>query len=138
MYAAGRPSRLRPRGVGYTGSIDNITIKTDRDANGSFETTELIETFTVDANLDADITPTSGGYHLAGNLTFDGVYKHTFDPWNRLVKIAKAYEDPGSGIQTGSTIMQAEYDGQGRRIVKQGENGVGRKRCRGENGVGYR
>jgi YD repeat-containing protein len=47
-----------------------------------------------------------------GNLTDDGTYKYTYDAWNRLVKATLN--------DTDITIQQAEFDGLGRRIKKNG------------------
>ena len=103
--------------------IDNFTLKTDRDSNGSYETTEAVEHFTIDANGYAEETLT---HDAAGNLTYDGVYQFTYDAWNRLVKVTKAYRDPGSGnIATGSVVTTMQYDGQGRRTVKAVTNSGG-------------
>ena len=39
----------------------------------------------------------------AGNLTYDGTYRYTYDPWNRLVKTTLN--------DTNITIQTAKYDG---------------------------
>jgi len=93
---------------------------TDRDANGSYETTEHVDVFTLDnTDASASTTPT---HDAAGNLTFDGEKQYTCDAWNRLVKTEKAYDAPGVGVQTGSTVATYEYDGMHRRIVKDVQN----------------
>ncbi|MCC6680525.1 MAG: hypothetical protein IT445_06440 [Phycisphaeraceae bacterium] len=101
--------------------VDNLTVKTDRDSNGSYETTDLIETFTTSSGY-AEETPT---YDAAGNLTYDGVFSYVYDAWNRLVKVTKAYRDPTSGdVEYGSVISISEYDGTpgSRRIVRTVQN----------------
>ncbi len=108
--------------LGFTGgaganTIDDLTIRIDTNADGSYDTTQLIDGFTVDADKDFSDTLT---HDAAGNLTYDGVFAYTYDAWNRLTKVAKAYRDPGSGtLQTGSVLATYRYDGLGRRIVRQ-------------------
>ena len=101
--------------------VDDVTVETDRDANGSYETTEAVEGFEMDANGYAQETLT---HDAAGNLTYDGVYQFAYDAWNRLVKVTKAYRDPASPstVSLGSVVQESEYDGQGRRIVKAVKN----------------
>jgi len=103
--------------------IDDLTIKSDTDANGSYETTEHIDRFTADAS---GFVPQGPEYDLAGNLTYDGVYAYSYDAWNRLVKVSKAFKEgtDNSGdvtlgsLQTGSVVATMTYDGRGRRISK--------------------
>ncbi len=95
-------------------ALDNLKIETDRDANGSYETTELIERFTLDADDMAQETPE---YDAAGNLTYDGVFQYSYDAWNRQTRITKAYRDDAGNIELGSVVQENEYDGLGRRIV---------------------
>ncbi len=96
------------------GTIDDLTLKMDRDANGSYETTELVERFTLDGDGYAQETPE---YDAAGNLTYDGVFQYSYDAWNRQTKVTKAYRDDAGNIQLGSVVQENEYDGVGRRIV---------------------
>jgi hypothetical protein len=110
-------------------TLDDFTLKTDRDANGSFETTEHIESFTLDSTGYA---PDNLLHDAAGNLTYDGNQAFTYDAWNRMISVAKAYRtssDNGSGgvtlgqsIQLGSVLQTNAYDGAGRRIVKATKN----------------
>ena len=100
-------------------SITSFTLKTDRDTNPDYEKTEIVEDFNYDGGTDyAEDSPV---YDAAGNLTYDGVYSYTYDAWNRLVEVAKAYRDPtGTGtVTTGPTIAKMRYDGLGRRVSKQ-------------------
>ena len=55
------------------------------------------------------ITP---AHDASGNLTDDGVYDYTYDPWNRLVKV-QAQED-GAAV----AVQTAEFDAVGRRMKK--------------------
>jgi RHS repeat-associated protein len=105
-------------------TIDNFTLKTDRDANGSFETTEHLDSFTLDSTGYA---PDSLLHDAAGNLTYDGNQAFVYDAWNRMISVAKAFRttsDNGSGgvtlgsLQLGSVLQTNTYDGAGRRIVK--------------------
>ncbi|MBI1368968.1 MAG: hypothetical protein GC162_09980 [Planctomycetes bacterium] len=98
-----------------------FTVKSDRDANGSYETTEHIDAFAVDGSGYVDVSPT---HDAAGNLTYDGAHVYTYDAWNRLVKATKAYRDPtnGDAVTPGSVVAEYEYDGRHRRIVRKIEN----------------
>ena len=51
-------------------------------------------------------------------MTYDGEYKFTYDGWNRLVTVTRAYLDSSSALHFGSKIATMTYDGAGRRIVK--------------------
>jgi len=95
--------------------VDNITVRSDPDNNGSFSKVEIVEQF----NLDA----VQLRYDAAGNLTFDGNYAYTYDAWNRQIMVKRAYitKDPTTGNKTyaeGSAISTSLYDGQGRRVKK--------------------
>ena len=87
--------------------FDNVKVGYDNNADDDIDDggddLVLSETFSGTA-----ITP---GYDANGNLTDDGSYKYTYDPWNRLVKVA-AKQD------TDITIQTAKYDGLGRRLEK--------------------
>ena len=96
------------------GLIDDVTIRMDRDGNGSYETTELVERFTLDGDGLAQETLE---YDRAGNLTYDGVFKYQYDAWNRMTRVTKAYRDDAGNVQTGSVLQENEYDGLGRRVV---------------------
>lgn len=100
-------------------SVESFTLKADRDANGSYETTEHVENFVLDGSGYANETPT---YDKNGNLTYDGVFSYTYDAWNRLVKVAKAYRDGNGDLQSGSIITVNHYDGNNRRIVHTVQN----------------
>jgi YD repeat-containing protein len=94
-------------------------LQSDRDANGSYETTETIESFTIDNDGYADETPTTDA---SGNLTYDGVLRYRYDAWNRLVSVNKAYRDSSGNLQEGSTVVTMAYDGLGRRISRAVQN----------------
>jgi len=68
-----------------------------------------------DANGYASDRPT---HDAAGNLTYDGRYACTFDAWNRLAAVARAYPT-STGHATASAVATMQYDGLHRRIVKQ-------------------
>ncbi len=57
----------------------------------------------------------------AGNLTYDGLHQYTYDAWNRLTKVERAY--PGdTGPEVTSVVATLSYDGLGRRVTKKVEN----------------
>ncbi len=67
-------------------------------------------------------------HDAAGNLTCDGVFLYTYDPWNHLTQVHRAYHD-GSGTdgdgdgntadpERGSLVASFTYDGLGRRVSK--------------------
>jgi len=95
--------------------IDNVTIRTDTDNDGVYETEEMIEQFNTD--------PVELRYDAAGNLTFDGNYAYIYDAWGRQVEVKHAFiTKDANGTKTyheGSTISTSLYDGRGRRIRKQ-------------------
>ena len=97
-------------------TLDDLTLKMDRTpgGDGSYETTELVERFTLDGDGLAQETLE---YDRAGNLTYDGVFKYQYDAWNRMTRVTKAYRDDAGNIQTGSVLQENEYDGLGRRVV---------------------
>ena len=61
--------------------------------------------------------PPSPGFGVAG-----GQYKYTYDAWNRLVKLERAYRNASDVLTTGSTVATMSYDALGRRIVKAIDN----------------
>jgi hypothetical protein len=70
-------------------TIDDFTLKTDRDANGSFETTEHIESFTLDSTGPPEAAPDNLLHDAAGNLKCDGPEKvlipfSSLGTWYRL------------------------------------------------------
>jgi len=93
-------------------SVDDLTIEANVDSNW---VTQHVDEFTVDANGYAADKPT---HDAAGNLTYDGRYACTFDAWNRLATVARAYPT-STGHATGSAVSTIQYDGLHRRIVKQ-------------------
>ena len=99
--------------------IDNLTVKTDRDSNGSYETTEHVDTFDLNGS---DLIEEDLDYDAAGSLTFDGNLKYTYDAFNRLMKTEKAYRDAGGTVQVGSTLTAYAYDGNNRRIARDVQN----------------
>ena len=55
--------------------------------------------------------------------TYDGTYRYTYDPWNRLVKtMLNAAGDQG-GSQQDIIIQTAKYDGLGRRVTERARGG---------------
>ena len=56
-------------------------------------------------------------YDACGNLTYDGVFKYTYDAWNRQVQVIKAYRDENHNLQLGSVVQEKEYDGLNRLTV---------------------
>ncbi len=66
-------------------------------------------------------------HDAAGNLTYDGVHAFTYDAWNRVRTVTKAYRAPGGAPGTGdielaAVVSQSHYDAMGRRIVKAVQN----------------
>ena len=53
-----------------------------------------------------------------GNQTYDGRHRYTFDAWNRLAKVYRAYRNSGGALADGSLVATIQYDGLGRRIVQ--------------------
>jgi hypothetical protein len=96
-----------------------VTVKADTDANGSYETTEHIEEFTIDGSNYADVQP---AHDANGNLSYDGTFSYAYDAWNRLAKVTKAYRDSGGTLQSGSVVSEHAYDGRGRRSKKEIKN----------------
>ena len=70
-------------------------LKSWNTSTSQFDVTEHVETFDIDgggysANAPAD--------DAAGNMTFDGTAKFTYDGWNRLVGVAHAYRDGSNNV----------------------------------------
>ena len=103
-------------GLRSRATLDDLTLKMDRTPGGDgiYETTELVERFTLDGDGLAQETLE---YDRAGNLTYDGVFKYQYDAWNRMTRVTKAYRDDAGTVQTGSVLQENEYDGLGRRVV---------------------
>jgi len=55
-------------------------------------------------------------------MTYDGEYTYVYDAWNRMVAVKRAYRNSGGTLTEGSQIATIEYDGLGRRIVKDIDN----------------
>ena len=52
-----------------------------------------------------------------GNTTYDGVFEHTYDPWNRI-KITRTRAND-------QTVLDRDYDALGRLIVSKTHPGRG-------------
>ncbi len=94
--------------------IDSFTLVYDSDDDGDFDandTVEMVETFDSGDELVHD---------NVGNLIYDGLYSYTYDAWNRLATVSRAYPDTDSDgePEIGSTIATLSYDAAGRRIAK--------------------
>lgn len=94
-------------------SIDNLTVYADNNGDGAFNTLEYKDNFTSDGGVTLEPV-----YDKAGNLTFDGRYQYTYDAWNRLVSIERAWREGTGPVETGSEVSIMAYDGLGRRIKK--------------------
>ena len=59
-------------------------------------------------------------HDAAGNMIYDGRYVYTYDAWNRMVTVTKAYPDADADdhAEEGSLIATMAYDGLGRRVSK--------------------
>ncbi len=75
-----------------------------------------IDSYIVDEAFDS--TSVTVTHDNAGNLTYDGTYRYTYDPWNRLVKTTLNAAGDQGGSQQDITIQTAKYDGLGRRVQK--------------------
>ena len=66
-----------------------------------------------DVEIDDDFSSTTMSltYDNNGNLTDDGIFKHVYDAWNRLVEVTRRVDDE-------TTVAEYEYDGQNRRTTK--------------------
>jgi RHS repeat-associated protein len=99
--------------IGFdTGPVDDVTLKVFSNCQGT-NVTQFVDRFTLDGSNYVNETPT---YDAAGNLTYDGKQQYTYDAWNRLTKVGRAYYD--GGLQAGSNFFTVAYDGLGRRISK--------------------
>jgi pyruvate/oxaloacetate carboxyltransferase len=54
----------------------------------------------------------------AGNLTYDGLFKYTFDAWNRLAKVEKAYRDANGDLKTSLTVGIISYNHDADTVVE--------------------
>ena len=82
--------------------FDNVAVGYDNNADDTIDYYVINETFG-----GTSITPT---HDHAGNLTYDGTYRYTYDAWNRLVKATLN--------DTDVEVQAAVYDGLGRRVKK--------------------
>ncbi len=102
--------------------VDDLTVRLDTDSDDDYtdEVDAVIEAF------DLDTASSSDGEHLEhdakGNLTYDGVFKYTYDAWNRMVKVERAWRDSSGTIHANLIVQKNTYDGLGRRIVKEIDN----------------
>ena len=77
--------------LGFTSGwayIDDLTIE-GWDASASDWKTEMVEDF----NVTGDYAQRRPAYDAAGNLVYDGLHKFTYDAWNRLAKVERAWRD---------------------------------------------
>ncbi len=81
-----------------------MTIRTDCDGDGSYETLEHADAFS--AIPDA-LVETRPDHDAAGNLTYDGLFHYSFDAWNRLVKATRAYKDDQGTLHVGGGRVSA-------------------------------
>ncbi len=101
--------------VGLTaGPSDTATCSLLRVGSTTGHTLDASTTAWVSETFAASVTP---GYDAAGNLTDDGVYKYSYDAWNRLIEVTRL--GPASAPQT---IATYGYDGLGHRIYKKVEH----------------
>ena len=98
--------------------VDNVTVK-----SRAYESwvVEMVENFGVDPNGFAAVRV---AHDAAGNMTFDGLHSFSYDAWNRLVEVHRAYANPNdpndpNNLLSDSVAGTIRYDGLGRRIVKQ-------------------
>ncbi len=97
MRAGSFPSRAWEKAI-----FDNVAVGYDNNADDTIDYYVINETFG-----GTSITPT---HDYAGNLTYDGTYRYTYDAWNRLVKATLN--------DTNVEVQAAVYDGLGRRVKK--------------------
>ncbi len=88
--------------AGEKAIFDNVAVGYDNNADDTIDYYVINETFG-----GTSITPT---HDYAGNLTYDGTYRYTYDAWNRLVKATLN--------DTNVEVQAAVYDGLGRRVKK--------------------
>ncbi|MCG8512097.1 MAG: hypothetical protein MI741_23015 [Rhodospirillales bacterium] len=69
--------------------VDDVTLTIDQDDNGTYETTEHVEDFEMNANGFAE---DKLEHDAAGNLTYDGVFKYRKDPALRLTSSQANYD----------------------------------------------
>ena len=129
--------------------VENLTDHDDNPSTADEYVTDYVDNFTINGD---EQRPQGIEYDLAGNMIYDGTYKYTYDAWNRMTKIQRAYKiDRHAGtaslnmpgdldannpntyngltgevdlgtLQTGSTVGKFAYDGLSRRIQKKVTN----------------
>ncbi len=117
------------RGSGM--KIDKLTVK--QKVNGNW-VTELRDDFTIASGFGQETLT----YDPAGNMTYDGMFKFSYDAWNRMVGVKRAWRDyngsPTNGIYPlaeGSTVATISLPTAGRlRRVKQANDKGHHKRGR--------
>jgi len=50
-------------------------------------------------------------HDAAGNMTFDGQHEFTYDAWNRLVKVHRAYRDHEQAATAGVLFLLVRMEG---------------------------
>jgi len=103
-------------GTGGEVYIDQLTVE-GWDGN-SWETEGFDDFEIVNTSYAGERLP----HDAAGNLTYDGNYRFTYDAWNRLVKVERAFRDADGDLTPGSVVATIQYDPLGRRTVKEVTN----------------
>lgn len=89
--------------IGYGGTVD-------------FGALYANQTIISDTLTDTDYATILPTYDAAGNMTSDGIYRYSYDAWNRLVEVHRA--SPAGTIADVDRVAEYRYDGLGRRISK--------------------
>jgi hypothetical protein len=92
------------------GSIDEVKVRSWNSGSSAFDVVEHYDAFGVDGSGFITDTPT---HDLAGNMTYDGSQKYTYDGWNRLKTMAHGYRDGAGTLQSGQAFATMSYDGRG-------------------------
>jgi YD repeat-containing protein len=95
--------------------VDEFKIRSWNTNTSAFDVVEHADNFGIDGSGNVTDTPV---HDAAGNLTYDGSQKYTYDGWNRMKAVAHAYRDGAGSLQTGQTSATISYDGKGRRVKK--------------------
>jgi len=101
-------------GGGYESFVDNLTVEYH---DGSNWQTALFEGFEYYWNY-YDSVKEKPTHDAAGNLAYDGLFSYTYDAWNRLAKVQKAYRAANGSLTTTFTVATIKYDALGRRNYK--------------------